>query len=493
MSKLIVNEIEKYDASQLTISSPLTVSGGITGTLSTAAQTNITSVGTLSSLAVLGNATFDTTTLVVDAANNRVGVGIASPSHKLDIFDSSPSIATRTTIKVRDNAQSASDVTAETKAINFYGATNSEVGYLSFNHNQGFGARGSVNLFAVGSERNIRFGTNGSERMRITSSGNVGIGGSPTTKLDVVGTYRMQFRTDDAIPELRAVTANGASFKELGLNGSQLVFNTSSTERMRIHSGGDVSFRDSSANEAFYWDASAASLGIGTNSPKERFELLGLNGNIRLYGRNGIGDNQISSNVYFSGSWVRDNASYGATAIRMNEDGFLAFHTTSATSGYPDERMRILSSGGLTFNGDTSSANALDDYEEGTWTVAISTNTGSVTMNTDFDTASYVKIGGLVTVGGYVEISSVSSPTGYIQISLPYTPVETPELSGLFPASVVVNGSVSKNVNDFASVISVGGLRIYIADVAALSSGAANAQQLKAGTVIYFSLTYKTF
>jgi hypothetical protein len=37
-----------------------------------------TSVGTLTSLTVSGNATFDTNTLFVDAANNRVGMGIAS-------------------------------------------------------------------------------------------------------------------------------------------------------------------------------------------------------------------------------------------------------------------------------------------------------------------------------------------------------------------------------------------------------------------------------
>ena len=38
------------------------------------------------------------------------------------------------------------------------------------------------------------------------------------------------------------------------------------------------------------------------------------------------------------------------------------------------ERMRILSGGGVTFNGDTAAANALDDYEEGTWTPAGSAN-----------------------------------------------------------------------------------------------------------------------
>ena len=32
------------------------------------------------------------------------------------------------------------------------------------------------------------------------------------------------------------------------------------------------------------------------------------------------------------------------------------------------EELRVLAAGGLTFNGDTAAANALDDYETGTWT-----------------------------------------------------------------------------------------------------------------------------
>ncbi|MDB4614525.1 hypothetical protein OAH18_02420, partial [bacterium] len=65
-------------------SSGVTVSGTITGTLATAAQANVTSVGTLTSLAVSGDLTIDTNTLKVDSTNNRVGVLNASPAVSLD-------------------------------------------------------------------------------------------------------------------------------------------------------------------------------------------------------------------------------------------------------------------------------------------------------------------------------------------------------------------------------------------------------------------------
>ena len=63
----------------------LTANTSITGTLATAAQTNITSVGTLSSLTVSGDLTVDTSTLKVDSTNNRVGIGITNPAHPLQV------------------------------------------------------------------------------------------------------------------------------------------------------------------------------------------------------------------------------------------------------------------------------------------------------------------------------------------------------------------------------------------------------------------------
>ena len=58
--------------------------GELAGTLSTAAQTNVTSLGTLSSLNVSGDVTVDTNTLKVDSSNNRIGVNQASPDVSID-------------------------------------------------------------------------------------------------------------------------------------------------------------------------------------------------------------------------------------------------------------------------------------------------------------------------------------------------------------------------------------------------------------------------
>lgn len=79
---------------------------------------------------------------------------------------------------------------------------------------------------------------------------------------------------------------------------------------------------------------------------------------------------------------------------------------------------------GLTFNGDTAAANALDDYEEGeSSALSMTTATsGSITLNTNYDTFKYTKIGNRVTVSGQFIVSSVSSPVGAkVYLPLPFT------------------------------------------------------------------------
>ena len=89
----------------------------------------------------------------------------------------------------------------------------------------------------------------------------------------------------------------------------------------------------------------------------------------------------------------------------------LVSQSRSCTSGgTPTERIRILAQGGLTFNGDTAQANALDDYEEGTWTPTIRENGNG----TEWDTISasvgaYTKIGDCVMFAGSFNYSGVAT------------------------------------------------------------------------------------
>lgn len=62
------------------------------------------------------------------------------------------------------------------------------------------------------------------------------------------------------------------------------------------------------------------------------------------------------------------------------------------------ERMRLLAGGGLTFNGDTAAANALDDYEEGTWAATAVSGLSSISSSTANN--RYTKIGNVVSVIG---------------------------------------------------------------------------------------------
>ena len=74
--------------------------------------------------------------------------------------------------------------------------------------------------------------------------------------------------------------------------------------------------------------------------------------------------------------------------------GLLQFATTSDGSNSPTEKLAILPSGGITFNGDRSTANALNDYEEGTWTPVLGGASTAGTFSAGTGTAGrYIKIG----------------------------------------------------------------------------------------------------
>jgi len=85
------------------------------------------------------------------------------------------------------------------------------------------------------------------------------------------------------------------------------------------------------------------------------------------------------------------------------------------------ERARFTANG-LTFNGDTAAANALDDYEEGTWTMGISFGGGTTGITYSTRTGRYTKVGNMVTVVGYIEMSNKGTSFDAARVTgLPFT------------------------------------------------------------------------
>ena len=102
------------------------------------------------------------------------------------------------------------------------------------------------------------------------------------------------------------------------------------------------------------------------------------------------------------------------------DNAHIVFDTASA--GTTGERLRILSTGGITFNGDTAAANALYDYEEGDWTPSLSL--GSPTYITQ--KGKYTKIGELVLCSFVLDYSNGADSSQRLA-GLPFAPDTTRE------------------------------------------------------------------
>ena len=72
--------------------------------------------------------------------------------------------------------------------------------------------------------------------------------------------------------------------------------------------------------------------------------------------------------------------------------------------------------------GGTDTANQLDDYEEGAWTIGLEDSSGNaMTLNSTYRKGFYTKIGHRVIVSGYADVSSVGSASGNMRLTgLPF-------------------------------------------------------------------------
>ncbi len=104
---------------------------------------------------------------------------------------------------------------------------------------------------------------------------------------------------------------------------------------------------------------------------------------------------------------------------------------------------------GLTFNGDTTEANSLDDYEEGVWTPTVIASQGSTGQSYSSAVGWYVKVGRMVNVWFHVQLSNEGTHTGsnVLLSGLPYA-----SASGLGSMGGSINYAGNLGANAFGSL-----------------------------------------
>ncbi len=312
---------------------------------------------------------------------------------------------------------------------------------------------GGNDLEIRGSSGNIEFytgaadGLSSDERMRIDSSGVVLIGATTKTSVGTQTPYSFL----EVSGNRSGATGAGYITIKRGLNAASMS-NGDTIGRLLFTSlnGGDFAYIQSSVDGTPSASAFPASLRFYTNdggqaSAPERMRI-DSSGRL-LVNTTGVGSKSTPAPVQIessaSGAFAlsirnRSNNDYGFlsyTDSGANEDlcqigtyrsgtntGSLLFYTNGGNT-YGSERMRLLSGGGLTFNGDTAQANALDDYEEGSFTPTLGKSGSGTISSYTTRIGKYTKIGNLLYISFYVYINNGTFGSGagtWILTGLPF-------------------------------------------------------------------------
>ena len=306
------------------ISGTLDVGNGGTGTATAFTAGSVVFAG------ASGVYTQDNGELFWDNANDRLGIGTATPTVKLDVAG----------------------------GVNNTGAFRSISGTVDAIFGAAQFASGVVGIGSV-SNHPVTFNTNLTENMRITTAGNVGIGtSSPARTLSVYSTSSIpaQIESSGADARISIFTSSGSGGQGfVQASSGALLLGSSNTERMRIDASGNVGIGEPTPSSKLTVGANPPSAGAIAAVCAAAGTSLALSDN-------------TNSSLY-----VRHPSGAPAT-IGTDAGGALAF-ATDGTS----ERVRIDSSGNLLVNTTT----AIEKLTIGS-TTATTSGINQRTTQTDF-------------------------------------------------------------------------------------------------------------
>ena len=224
-----------------------------TGTVNAASYTiGSILIANTTQLTYTSNVNFDSGVLFVDSSNNRVGIGTTTPAVALEVSSATVANTLTTPTEIRiSTTTNASDwlTTSPWGRLSFYSADTSDSGPKIQ------GAIDAIADGATGARMSMVFSTTVpgantlTERMRITSNGNVGIGNTaPASTLVVAGTVTLGNTT---IANTIAVPLGSAAAPSYTFTGDlntgifspgadTIAFSEGGTEAMRINSSGIV-------------------------------------------------------------------------------------------------------------------------------------------------------------------------------------------------------------------------------------------------------------
>ena len=362
----------------------------------------LTGQGSTSDVTIKNDA--DATVLSIPTGTTNVGIGTTSPAQKLELYNAG-----------FISAQITSNSSSETQ-LRF--ATNT-AGRISNQANTA-----------------LIFDTNATERMRIDSSGKVGIGatGNLTGYVNLPESdYGEGFNWFSSGTAANRGGVGHYSYESRIYYGSSdnLTFvdgGPSGTERMRIAAGGNV--------------------GIGTNNPTGK---LTVSSDIDVLGSN-------FANVEFTGASVNGSGVYtgldsgGGYVVNVRDSGYIGFSTTNA------ERMRIDASGNLlvgTTNTSLGIGNTNTGFQvenNGTFLASRADNiAGSLNRNNDGSILSMRRSGNEVgTIGVTSSSTSYNTSSDYrLKENVSYTFDATTRLKQLKPARFNFISDADKTVDGF--------------------------------------------